>query len=116
MARQRVDFSSTFVSTRLLWAGLTIRINVTWNAGAGKTTLATNLGRALDLPVHSLDPIVWQPGWKKTPLEERRAAEPEMIAEPAWIIDGVSSTVRHSDEVGAWFSDLSTTAPREARG
>lgn len=77
-----------------------MRINVTGNAASGKTTLAAELGAALCLPVFSLDSIVWQPGWIKTPLEERRAAERELVRSPSWIIDGVSSYVRaHADLV-----------------
>ena len=45
------------------------RINITGNAGSGKTTLAKNLGRRLSIPVIHLDQIVWQPNWQKTPPE-----------------------------------------------
>ena len=70
------------------------RINVTGNAGAGKSTLAELLGRRVDLPVYALDRIVWQPGWMATPPEQRRRMEMELIARETWIIDGVSSRVR----------------------
>jgi adenylate kinase family enzyme len=72
------------------------RINVTGNAGAGKTSLARELGRALDLPVYSLDSIVWQPRWRKTPPVEREALELGLIRRSTWIIDGVSARVRHA--------------------
>jgi adenylate kinase family enzyme len=67
---------------------------VTGNAGAGKTTLATTLGQALDLPVFHLDSIVWQPGWRKTPPDERDRQEAELIEGQDWVIDGVSDQVR----------------------
>lgn len=70
------------------------RIHITGNAGSGKTTLAAQLGAQLDLPVFSLDPIVWQTGWKKSAPEWRAEKEAELIARPAWIIEGVSSRVR----------------------
>lgn len=57
------------------------------------------LGEALGVPAYSLDPIVWRPGWKKTPAEERAAAERELAARSAWIIDGVSSTVRQASDL-----------------
>lgn len=70
------------------------RIHITGNAGSGKTTLAVALGRRLRVPVFHLDSIVWQPGWRKTPADQRRAAEAELIRHGAWIIDGVSDEVR----------------------
>lgn len=57
------------------------------------------LGEALGVPAYSLDAIVWRPGWKKTPAEERAAAERALAAGPAWIIDGVSSTVRQASDL-----------------
>jgi len=84
----------------------TIRINVTGNAGAGKTTLAARLGEALRVPVFSLDSVVWKPGWQKTPPDERRAAEHELVARPSWVIDGVSTTVRQASDLVV-FLDVS---------
>ncbi len=78
---------------------IVIRINVTGNAGAGKTALAAVLGEALELPVYSLDSIVWQSGWKKTPADPRAAAELELTTRPTWIIDGVSRSVRRSADL-----------------
>ena len=71
-----------------------MRINITGNAASGKTTLAARLGARLDLPVISLDSIVWQPHWIKTPTDQRLSAEQRLVASPAWIIDGVSDLVR----------------------
>ena len=69
------------------------RILVTGNAGSGKSTLAARLGELLGLDVVGLDRVVWRPGWQKAPPDERRAAEREMAARPAWVVDGVSSTI-----------------------
>jgi adenylate kinase family enzyme len=44
--------------------------------------------------VTSLDSIVWQPGWRKTPPDERRVREEQAIRAPSWIIEGVSARVR----------------------
>jgi adenylate kinase family enzyme len=76
-----------------------MRINVTGNAGAGKTTLAAELGAALGLPVYSLDSIVWQRGWKKTPPVERSTAERKLLDQPEWVIDGVSRPLRQSSDL-----------------
>jgi adenylate kinase family enzyme len=76
-----------------------MRINVTGNAGAGKSTLTQQLGEVLDLPVFSLDSIVWQPGWQKTPALERQAREQQLIDQPSWIIDGVSVRIRQASDI-----------------
>jgi len=79
--------------------GVPARIHVTGNAGAGKTTLAAELGEALGLPVFSLDSIVWSPGWKKTPPGQRQVAVRELIERRSWIIEGVSPTVRQASDL-----------------
>jgi adenylate kinase family enzyme len=76
-----------------------MRIHITGNAGAGKTTLARKLGAELDLPVTHLDQIVWRPGWKKTPLHERNEALAEIVQSERWLIEGVSSYVREQADL-----------------
>jgi adenylate kinase family enzyme len=71
-----------------------VRIHVTGNAGAGKTTLARELGNRLRAPVVHLDRVVWQSGWKKVPLAEKEELL-RRIAEPAsWLVEGVSGIIR----------------------
>lgn len=69
------------------------RILVTGNAGAGKTTLARDIGALLGLPVHGLDQVVWQPGWRKTAADCKAAILADLCAQPSWVIDGVSAYV-----------------------
>jgi len=76
-----------------------VRIHITGNAGSGKTTLAEHIGQALDLPVFGLDAIVWSPGWRKTPSEVRDVQEAELVAQPQWVIEGVSGLVREAADV-----------------
>ena len=78
------------------------RIHITGNAGSGKTTLARRLGEMTGLEVHGLDAVVWQAGWKATPLERRRELERELISAESWIIEGVSRIVRDFLDVSPW--------------
>lgn len=38
------------------------KIMIVGSGGAGKSTLAKQLGEKLDIPVYHLDAIFWQPG------------------------------------------------------
>lgn len=76
-----------------------MRIHITGNAGSGKTTLAARIGVELGLPVYGLDSIVWSPGWRQTPPQERVSRVDSLISQPEWVIDGVSSAVRRASDV-----------------
>lgn len=72
------------------------RILVTGNAGSGKSTLARKIAAQLGLPCHSLDRIVWQAGWKKTPKDERDHQVRALTDQERWVIDGVSYAVQEA--------------------
>jgi len=57
-------------------------------SGAGKSTFARRLGAALGLPVTHLDRLFWRPGWTQAPRDEFHAAQQEIVASAAWVIDG----------------------------
>lgn len=76
-----------------------MRIHITGNAGAGKTTLAYKIGREFDLPVYGLDQVVWQPGWRKTAPPVRDKLEEELAARPEWVIEGVSHLIRREADI-----------------
>lgn len=64
------------------------RVLVIGPCGAGKSTVAVELGRLLDLPVHHLDQLHWRAGWVESSREELlRALEP-IVAGERWLIDG----------------------------
>jgi len=64
------------------------RVAIIGNAGGGKSTLATALSRALGLPVHHIDRIQFQPGWKQSPPELIAQEHHRILASSRWIIDG----------------------------
>jgi adenylate kinase family enzyme len=76
-----------------------MRIHVTGNAAAGKTTLARELAAALDLPFYSVDSVIWLPGWKQPPKDERIAAIQALAHEPTWVSDGVATSLRERADV-----------------
>lgn len=57
-------------------------------SGTGKTTLANNLGKELNLPVYHLDGINYFANWKARDKKERDKIILEKIEEDKWIIDG----------------------------
>ncbi len=99
-----VTFSPT---TTLESLAVARRVNVTGNAGVGKSTLARALGPALGLPVVHLDHFIWKPGWKKVDESSRYHSISTAATEPAWVIDGVSAEVRQNADAVV-FIDLST--------
>jgi adenylate kinase family enzyme len=64
------------------------RIVVIGPLGAGKSTLAMELGRRLGLPVHHLDQLYWGDSWARTPEAEWQAVLDRLTDGDAWIIDG----------------------------
>ena len=47
------------------------RVVIIGSPGAGKSTLARDLGRILQINVVHLDRVFWEPGWKKKPRDAR---------------------------------------------
>jgi len=70
------------------------RINITGNAGAGKSTLTSEIGTLLDMPTYGLDLILFKPDWKEPEPDERRNLLQELVAKDTWVIDGVSRIIR----------------------
>lgn len=64
------------------------RILIIGCGGAGKSTLARQLGEKLLLPVVHLDKLFWHPGWVESTKEEIDGKIMAELQKPRWIIDG----------------------------
>jgi adenylate kinase family enzyme len=64
------------------------RVAILGPGGAGKTTIALELGRRLGLPVVHLDRVYWQPGWIEPERSQWHRLHDEAVAGEAWIADG----------------------------
>ena len=64
------------------------RVAVIGSGGAGKSTLAVELGARTGLPVIHLDREFWRPGWQPTPDDVWEARVGELVQGDRWIIDG----------------------------
>lgn len=64
------------------------RILVIGSGGAGKSTLARQLGGRLGLPVVHLDALHWKPGWIEPSKSDWAATVDMAVARDAWVMDG----------------------------
>ncbi len=66
------------------------RIAIIGPGGAGKTTLALELGAILGIDVIHLDRLFWRPGWVETPLAEWEEIQRRVLEGDEWIADSAS--------------------------
>lgn len=64
------------------------RVMIIGGPGSGKSTLARILGARLNLPVHHMDHIHWQPGWVQRSTSERLDMAKHIEAQPRWVFEG----------------------------
>jgi len=72
------------------------KILVIGSGGAGKSTFAVRLGKALDLDVIHLDRLYWKPNWIETPKDEWKETVDEVLKRDSWIMDGNYSGTRET--------------------
>ena len=64
------------------------RVLVIGSGGAGKSTVATRLGKLLNLEVNHLDKLYWRAGWVEPETDEWIKTVNNLIERDSWIIDG----------------------------
>lgn len=88
------------------------KIAIVGSPGAGKTTLAKELGSRLEIKVFHLDRIFWQRGWKEKPRDKRIDILEKIVQEKQWIIEGTylsSSEPRLSTADTIIFLDIDSS-------
>src|SRR5688572_18091644 len=70
------------------------RINVVGTSCSGKTTIARDLARRLDMPHVELDALFWGPDWTPVPTVHFRARLASALAQDRWVADGGYAPVR----------------------
>lgn len=80
------------------------KISIIGGSGTGKTTLANNLGKTLNLPVYHIDGINYLDNWVQRDKQERDEIILEKVNEQKWIIDGtycstLKERLEHADLV-----------------
>ena len=89
------------------------RICIIGGSGTGKTTLANNLGKQLNLPIYHIDGIHHLPNWEIRDKDERDKIILQKTDEERWIIDGTyRSTLKQRLEKSDYviYLDYSTIA------
>ena len=64
------------------------RVSIIGSGGAGKSTLARQLGEITGLPVIHLDRLYWKAGWTETPKDIWKEKVESLVKGDEWIIDG----------------------------
>lgn len=80
------------------------RVIIIGCGGAGKSTLARQLGEKTGLPVVHLDKLFWKPGWEEMPKEEFDQSIRRELEKETWIMDGnfdrtLPERIKRSDTV-----------------
>jgi adenylate kinase family enzyme len=91
------------------------RVHIIGGSGAGKTTLARQIGIGLSLPVHHLDELVlWNDGNGLRPEADVEAVLARILATPRWVTEGIyieaSQPLLESADTIIWLDHVSSAA------
>lgn len=64
------------------------KVSIIGGPGTGKSTLANNIGKVLDVPIYHLDGICHFANWEPRDKKERDEIILSKINEPKWVIEG----------------------------
>lgn len=64
------------------------RIMLIGSGGAGKSTLAREIGKRLHIEVIHLDTIMWKPNWEFIDKEKQVTIQQKLVQKEKWVIDG----------------------------
>ncbi|HLQ29133.1 MAG TPA: hypothetical protein VK140_07855 [Ktedonobacteraceae bacterium] len=64
------------------------KIAIIGSPGAGKSTLAQQLGASLNIEIIHLDRYFWQPDWREKPRDARIEILKDLVRKERWIIEG----------------------------
>src|SRR5947209_7195042 len=64
------------------------KIAIIGSPGAGKTTLAKDLGFILKMEAYHLERLFWQRGWKAKTRDKRKKILQKLVKKKQWIIEG----------------------------
>jgi adenylate kinase family enzyme len=71
------------------------RVAIVGCGGSGKSYLARELGRLLDLPVIHMDVVYFDDRWNPLPMDRFEAVQRELVAAPRWVVDGNYNSTLH---------------------
>lgn len=93
------------------------RVCIIGGSGTGKTTLANNLGKQLNLPVYHIDGINYLQNWEERDRTERDNIILQKANEEKWIIDGnYFSTLRQRIEKSDYIIYLDYPSTVQLKG
>jgi adenylate kinase family enzyme len=87
------------------------RVAIVGCGGSGKSYVARELSRLLDLPITHMDAVYFDDQWNPLPMERFEAVQRNLVAAPRWVIDGnYNSTIQLRLETAdtVVFMDLPT--------
>lgn len=64
------------------------RVAIIGPGGAGKSTMARELGDILGIETIHLDALYWKPGWVETLKDDWARIQRDLVKRDAWVIDG----------------------------